>query len=318
MAAAVMTALAGCHDADGLLPQSGGNAYEVVLMAGGTEERALMDSLLSTDTPGLPQGEPLFSISHAQGSGINQATRYARCIVMVNTGRQYPDTRIRYEKNVYAQPQLIVNVSSPSARRLKADIGRLAPRLTELMVRFELNAEARRLRRHYNPKATEAVEQATGWTLRIPAEMKAMKRGHHFVWVSNNTATGLQNICVYTYPGTDISPEKVIRMRDSVMRANIPGERPGMYMSTEKRIRPLQRMRHERGTAYMETRGLWQMEGDAMGGPFVSHAIADTAHRRTVVAEGFVYAPESKKRGLTRQLEAVVCTLAKTGRDKKQ
>ena len=48
----------------------------------------------------------------------------------------------------------------------------------------------------------------------------------------------------------------------------------------------------------METRGLWKMEHDAMGGPFVSHSRVDTLNNRVVVAEGFVYAPEKMKRGL--------------------
>ena len=59
----------------------------------------------------------------------------------------------------------------------------------------------------------------------------------------------------------------------------------------------------------MITRGLWEMEGDAMGGPFVSHSIVDSSRRRIIVAEGFVYAPGMKKRNLLRQLEASLYTL---------
>ena len=38
------------------------------------------------------------------------------------------------------------------------------------------------------------------------------------------------------------------------------------------------------------------MEGDMMGGPFVSHAHLDEKNQRVVVAETFVYAPGTKKR----------------------
>lgn len=48
-----------------------------------------------------------------------------------------------------------------------------------------------------------------------------------------------------------------------------------------------------RGT---ELRGLWAMEGDMMGGPFVLHAIADEANGRVVVAEMIVYYPGGKKK----------------------
>jgi len=49
------------------------------------------------------------------------------------------------------------------------------------------------------------------------------------------------------------------------------------------------------------------MEGDNMGGPFVSMArsMADSV----LCIEGFVYAPEMNKRNLIRRLEAALYTL---------
>ena len=60
----------------------------------------------------------------------------------------------------------------------------------------------------------------------------------------------------------------------------------------------------------MEARGLWYMENDCMGGPFVSISRVDTETNQVIVAEGFVYAPEKMKRGLIRRLEASLYTLA--------
>ena len=56
-------------------------------------------------------------------------------------------------------------------------------------------------------------------------------------------------------------------------------------------------------------RGLWRMEGDMMGGPFVSHAQLDEARQRVIVVEGFVYAPETDKRNFLRRIEAALFTL---------
>ena len=56
-------------------------------------------------------------------------------------------------------------------------------------------------------------------------------------------------------------------------------------------------------------RGLWRVEGDMMGGPFVSHAQLDPSGQRVLVVEGFVYAPESNKANLIRRLEAALYTL---------
>ena len=46
-----------------------------------------------------------------------------------------------------------------------------------------------------------------------------------------------------------------------------------------------------------------------MGGPFVSHSRVDEANGRVVVAEAFVYAPETLKRDLMRRMEAALYTL---------
>ena len=56
-------------------------------------------------------------------------------------------------------------------------------------------------------------------------------------------------------------------------------------------------------------RGLWRVQGDRMGGPFVSHSRVDELNGRVIVAEAFVYAPESLKRDLMRRMEAALYTL---------
>ena len=60
-------------------------------------------------------------------------------------------------------------------------------------------------------------------------------------------------------------------------------------------------------------RGLWKMVGDMMGGPFVSHVRLDEKNNRVVVAEGFVFAPETDKRNFIRRIEAALYTLRLPG-----
>lgn len=55
------------------------------------------------------------------------------------------------------------------------------------------------------------------------------------------------------------------------MKANIPGVKEGMYMVTADSIFVEARNIAVQGDYAYEVRGLWEMENDAMGGPFVSH-----------------------------------------------
>ena len=84
-----------------------------------------------------------------------------------------------------------------------------------------------------------------------------------------------------------------------MLRTNMPGETDSMYMEIP----------------VVSERGIWEMKGDAMGGPYVMHRI----HKPTSQAEiqqgydlyiiGFVYAPEKKKKILIKQLEAALSTI---------
>ena len=98
-------------------------------------------------------------------------------------------------------------------------------------------------------------------------------------------------------------------MRDSVVRRNVPGSFPNSYMKTERRFELSYELITYRGEYRGVLRGLWRMEGDKMGGPFVSHALLDKKKGRVIVAESFVYAPESKKANLIRRMEAALFTL---------
>ena len=92
------------------------------------------------------------------------------------------------------------------------------------------------------------------------------------------------------------------------MKAHIPGEREGMYMATDSMFVDVKNIM-VKGEYAQEARGLWEMEGDMMGGPLVSHARVDRANGRVIVAEAFIYSPDKMKRNLMRQMEASLYTL---------
>ena len=94
----------------------------------------------------------------------------------------------------------------------------------------------------------------------------------------------------------------------SVMKINIEGERDGQYMQTNWKT-VFARITEFKGQPMVEARGLWEMHADMMGGPFVSYTRIDTIRHLTVTAEGFVFAPEKKKRPYIRELEAALQTL---------
>lgn len=306
LAMAALT-LCACKDGSGpLLPKSGGRPYEVLVIATDSACKAVMDSLLSQDMPGLPQSEPLFDTSIADSTRLDQSTRTARSIVIVSVDPlRFTSTKVKYEKNVWAKPQMVVYINTPSPDALKHDMDKNGHQVTDLLTRAEINAALSASAKGGNRKAETYINKVFGIKLDVPSDMKSEKKGQDFIWISDNAASGMKSICVYTYKGKDLDAAKFVAARDSIMEANIPGERRGMYMQTTRgSVTAI--LKKEKGHAVMECRGLWEMHGDAMGGPFVALATTDPKRDRIIVTEAFVYAPEMKKRNLIRQTEAAL------------
>ena len=108
----------------------------------------------------------------------------------------------------------------------------------------------------------------------------------------------------------------LITIRDSILKSNVPGPTTGSYMSTEKRFEQVHNYFEHNGNYASEMRGLWRLENDFMGGPYISLAELDASNQRIIVAFGYVYAPSKDKRNLLRQVEAMIYTLKLNNQEK--
>ncbi len=177
--------------------------------------------------------------------------------------------------------------------------------------RAEMNRQISMLEEKHSNFISQKVDSLFGCDIWLPAELANSKTGKDFFWASTNTGTADRNFVMYSYPYTDketFTKEYFVHKRDSVMKANIPGFKEGVYMSTDSLltdVRPI----NVQNSYTMEARGLWRMKGDFMGGPYVSHTRLDEKNQRIITAEIFVYSPDKMKRNLVRQMEASLYTL---------
>lgn len=175
-----------------------------------------------------------------------------------------------------------------------------APNWTQLrkeLITKEQQRAKKYLEKHHNRTMSEMVKNIFGIEMMIPEEMKKNKKGKDFLWLSNGTATGMTNLCIYTLPKGSITDENSFKtMRDSVMKRYIPGEHDGVYMSTYSTKKT--------NEMPMIFRGLWIMKDDMMGGPYC--AVVEETKDKIIVKEVFVYAPEGKKRNIMRRIEGAI------------
>lgn len=296
-------------------PTSSGRPYEVLVVVDPIvwekpAGRALFD-VLDTDVPGLPQSERSFRISYTAPQNYDQVLKLFRNIIIVDIQNIYTQPKIKFSRDVYAVPQMIMTIQAPDEKSFEEYVGKNKQTIIDFFVRAEMNRQIALLKNKHNNEISMKVGDMFGSDIWLPSELTNTKKGEDFFWASTNTATADMNFVMYSYPYTDnntFTKEYFIHKRDSVMEANIPGAKEGMYMATDTLSVEVKNI-GIKGDYVQEARGLWYIKGDMMGGPFVSHSRVDKTNNRIIVAEVFVYSPDKLKRNLMRQLEASLYTL---------
>ena len=315
--------IAACSSNSGtslLTPPSSGLAYEVLVVCDkntweGPTGRALY-GVLDSDVPAIPQSERSFRVSFTEPSGFTRLLKSFRNIIEVKIDKsQFTQTKFKYHQDKYAAPQMIMTIQSPSADDALEYITKNSQVIIDFFTSAEMNRELQDLKeeKNHNKNFLDSVKKKFGCEMLITKNIRSIKSGKDFLWASDisNNNSSIQNYVIYSYPYTSVdnfSRENFMQKRDSVMKINIPGNRPDRYMATDTMFVDVYDTEFRQ--RYMQVaKGLWQMENDMMGGPFVSHQVVDEKNNRVIVVETFLYAPNKKKGDLIRKLEAALFSL---------
>ena len=298
-----------------------GLAYEVVVVMkkanwDGPSGMAIKKELTS-DVPGLPQSEPALKITYVDPSQFDGLLTFVRNILIVNIDPAiYTKASVNYENDRWAKGQVVVTLNAPSPEAILEYVQDQPRALVDFFIKAEMNRAIAQLQKDYSSVVMDHLKEKYDVMLNAPANMTYYRDTTDFFWASNNANTGRTDLIVYTFPYTDpntFTAEYLIAKRDSVLKDNLPGAFPESHMATETRAEVVYTPITVNGKYCGEMRGLWKMVGDMMGGPFVSHVRLDEKNNRVVVAEGFVFAPETDKRNFIRRIEAALYTLRLPG-----
>lgn len=279
------------------LPKSTGQPYEVVL-EGDTD--SIVTKILTEEVPALPQPEPLCRLIQVKKGKIHGSYLLVRTRIVVNIPAA--EFSVRLSRNENASPQTVIRISARSPQQLKEKLN--PEKLRQLVDETELEHLASIISTNpskQNHEMQQLVKKNFGISIIIPAEMQASKKAGNFIWISNNASSGMKNLILMKVKreerrgkaNSDAFPAQEKQQIDSMLRTNMPGETDSMYM-----IIPV-----------LSEKGLWEMKGDAMGGPYVMRRIRLRKTRDEIIIIGFVYAPEMKKKILIKQLEAAISTI---------
>lgn len=271
----------------------------------------LIQDVLKEEIPGLPQSEPLFDVLQVTAASFDGIYKYHRNIVLT-TIESGLEPRIRYRENIWAKPQIMVQLEAPTGTALRELISENEEQIQGFLVQYDRNRLMKSYQDSKDPAIQKEISQHHQIRLAVPRGYNMDFSTEEYTSVSIEAPDLSQVIQVYDYPvegPEDLNVANLIEKRNNFTKTYTQGPREDSYMTLSKMFNPIAYDMEVNNLKVVELRGLWELENGFMGGPFISHSVYDAERNRIVTVDGYVYHPNQKKRVKLRQLEAIIYSL---------
>lgn len=295
-----------------LLPNVSGKAGEVLIVIEqayweGALGSAIRDTLAS-DCPFLPQREPLYSVVNIAPVTFTNIFQIHRNILICNVDPRVSEPGVRFLNDVWARPQCVIRldaVDEASAVQLFEDN---KVRIATMLEQAERNRVIANSIQYEEKGIRPVLEERFGGFVHFPVGYAVRKVTDDFVWVAYETQYTNQGMFIYKYPAgaNPFTEENLVTKRNEFLKNYVPGMFDNTYMITSPIVEPSVKYLKYQGRDFAELRGYWEVYGDYMGGPFVSHSFYSPDGKWIVTLDAFVYAPKYDKRHYLRQVESLL------------
>lgn len=309
----LLSGLTSCSDQQ-LKPSASGKTGELLIVMdsvlwNGIPGEILRDSL-GNSYPGLPQHEPLFRMVHIHPTAFKNILLHHRNVLIVDTGAlpQGRNYSLTFKNDSYAKPQLVMHLRAKDPLWLESAMLVMAGTVTGRFTEAERIRAVSGMSKLRELNITREVKSHLGISIPLTDDYYVAKKDPGYIWLRKETihnSTGFQ-VCRLSYTNDSaFSVSAILSLRDSLSARYVPGPSDGSYMVTDT-IFPVMVQKTTINNNYaIMIRGLWRVEGDFMGGPFLSFLIHDRSKEELIFIDAFLYAPRFDKREYTKQMEAM-------------
>ncbi len=256
---------------------------------------------------GLPSDEPIFSMRQIPPQVFDGFARRSRIVLKIEKGNAL--TTMKIVNEAFAKPQTVAVVGGKTDKDIITQLKENRDKIIDAFNKEEVKEKQRRIK--LSLLADEDMENKLGFTINIPSAYRISKATDDFFWLRKNLSNSkTMEIMFYEVPLESISRGDstivdIVKMRDQITKTKIPGE-DNIYMAVEDAYAPALFNKIIDNKPTYEVRGLWEMKGYTMAGPFITYAIEDKINNRYLVADGYVYAPSLEKRAYVFELESII------------
>jgi hypothetical protein len=297
-----------------LLPNISGKPGEIVVVITkgnweGSFGSVLRDSL-EAEFPFLPQSEPMYELVNVAPSGFTSMFQIHRNIIVANISADVTEPGVIYKSDVWAAPQCVIRVNAPTEEIAVELFQKDCEKIKAVLEQAERARVIANTKRYEQRDLAPIVTAMAGGSPHFPSGYRLKGRKENFLWVTYDPQFTEQSILIYKYPveeGKDMmSPEALLEAQSNMMKENVPGMFENTYMIISPVITPSVKYKKYGVHEFAEIRGLWEVQGDYMGGPFVSHVFYTPDGQNMILMQAFVYAPKYDKKNYLKQIESVM------------
>lgn len=298
-----------------IMPNISGGAGEVLVVMDqfNWENSAgqLLQDILKEEIAGLPQSEPLFDVLQVTAASFDGIYQFHRSIILtkIESGLE---PAVRFRENVWAKPQIMVQLEAPTGTALKELISENEESIQAFLIQYDRNRLIKNYRDSKDPAIQKEIALHHQVKLAIPRGYNMDFSKEEYTSVSIEAPDLSQVIQVYDFPAEgpqDFNTANIIEKRNTFTQMYVQGPRDNSFMTISKLFQPIAYDLLINGVKVIELRGLWDLENGFMGGPFISHSVYDAERNRIVTVDGYVYHPNQKKRVKLKQLEAIIYSM---------
>ena len=315
----------------------------VVVMADSAEWRSPLGDTVDSYFAGpfmiVPTPEPLFDIKFLEANRLMRQDilrQYRNYVIPVNLANENSETTRMVEKylgaekirtvqeaggyktfvnrNLWASDQTVYYIVGTSEDKLIEGLQANAPGIVNQIKReqeerhrataFAVKGENMNLRRQ--------VVTDLGVDFSFPNDFKLAVQDttDQVVWLRQDEGTFTNNIFLKKVPYENreqLTPAYARELLENTGARYVKSTVQGSFKKIDDINLPLLTDATTiNGNFALELRGIWEMENDAMAGPFVAYLIHNPTTNELLLAEGFIFAPGEDKRNAVEQLEVLL------------
>ena len=282
-----------CESGKRTLPKSTGSANEIIVVVSDVlwdkyPAKAVKETF-AKEYPGLQQSEPFFNIIRIKPEDFTTIFKTHQNIILIS------ESQIEGKKNnFWASPQVVIGLQW-NTERDKTQLIEKCNNYTEIFYQNQLKKVADKFLQSNN-----AIKSNFGIDVKIPSEYTTLSDSANLFWATYNPQKSdlIKQILVFKININELNfQENLILKVDSVLEKTLKGKSENNFVQIEKRF-PLE-------ISQNTYRGLWKMEQEFMGGPFLMK-IYKQNQGKIIISIGIVFAPGQNKKRFMVEMDALL------------